>query len=168
MKEFLEEHELLTDVENALNVLSDAIRTALLHYLREKKIAVDEEKFPQLIEREIMMTPKGSRPQDPHADTRHNIVAAFISLNKGPTKSTFIASSIKFPAGTSMKTLEYKQLDVPSSHTNPHVFLNHATWPHHGPGNKSTKVDRYMLFCSFALDETAFRHTTAEAVLRNI
>ena len=159
----------MESVETALNTLSEAIKAALVLYLREEKIAFDEAKFPCLIEREIMMTPVGSPPQDPHADTRHNIVAAFISLNKGPTKSTYVASSIHdFPKGTSMQTLEYNQLHVPSSYHDPHVFLNHATWPHHGPGNKSKTVDRYMLFCSYALDETAFRHTTTEAVLRDI
>ena len=38
----------------------------------------------------------------------------------------------------------------------------------YGPGNKSKKEDRFMLFFAFALDEAASRHTTEEAVLRVI
>ena len=114
------------------------------------------------------MTPMGSIPQDPHSDTRQNIVSAFISLNESASKSTWVASNIAHPVGTLMQELEYKQFHVPSSHTDPHVIFNHATWPHYGPGNKSTVEDRFMLFFAFALDEAACRHTTGEEVLRVI
>ena len=155
-------------MKKALDELTADIKTALERYLKEEGKEIDDDKFPCLIEQEFMKTPMGSGPQDPHADTRHNIVTAFISLNKKKTKSTFVASSIELPPGTAMKALEYTQLPVPSSHTNPHVFFNHATWPHYGPGNMSTTEDRYILFVTYALDEAAYRHTTTEAVLRFI
>ena len=163
---FLHEQNILTSVKGALDVLNADIKTALLLYLKDVGREVEDERFPCLIGYEFMKTPTDTCPQDPHGDTRHNIVAAFISLDNRKTKSTFVASSIAFPPGTSMKALKYTQFEVPSSHTDPHVVFNHAAWPHYGPGNMSQTDDRYMLFVTYALDETACRHSTTEAVLR--
>ena len=52
-------------------------------------------------------------------------------------------------------------------HTQTQAFINHATWPHYGPGN-SMKQDRYVLFYVFSLDDAGARHTTAEEVIRYV
>lgn len=160
---------ILNDVEKAMDVLVKEVRATLVKFLTEEGKPEGGSctlNFPCIAETEFMKTPMRSRKQDAHCDARYDIVTAFISLNEGKTMSTYVAKNIDSPAGTRLNMLEYEQFEIPCSHTDPHIFFNHGTWPHYGPGNKSRKNDRFILFLSFAMDEVSSRHTTSETVLR--
>jgi len=132
-----------------------------------------------LIEWEIMMTPAGAPPQAAHADTHQNIVTVFVALNptgsKGRRSGYFAAPPLPVPEKTPrpMSELKYNQLDLDNyqldldNSVQTTVVINHAAWPHYGPGNPTTEV-RYNLFMAFAIDEMAARHTTGEQVYREI
>jgi hypothetical protein len=145
--------------------LSKICETAVRNKVMKEGLSL-EPGYPMLHETECMMTPIGAEKQDAHADTRFNIVSAFINLCICPGNSTWSATKESFTSsksGQHMNTLNYVQ--VPLAEDKVEVYINHSAWPHHGPGNKSDQV-RYVLFFAFALDERAMRHTTSEEVLR--
>jgi hypothetical protein len=126
-----------------------------------------------LTEWEIMMTPAEAPPQAAHADTHQNIVTVFVALNptgsQGRRSGYFATPPLPVPEKTPrpMSELNYKQLDLGNS-VETTVVINHAAWPHFGPGNPSRTAVRYNLFMAFAIGEMAARHTTGEQVYREI
>jgi len=161
------------------------IKLTKLRVIIQEKLSLEHEemfKLPavsHLIEMELMMTPTSSVPQSPHQDSLQNICTAFVELNNPGNSScstgTFFAEEFRekgtILSGKSLSTLKYKQLTEAGQATKrigPHidVVFNHATWPHHGPGNQGS-CDRYVLFFTFAMDTIAKRHTTGEVVLHS-
>ena len=117
-------------------------------------------------ETEGMMTPPKSPRQSAHGDSQFRLANVLLTLPKmkakctrGKAKSTWVAR-----AGTDLTSpeakMEFHQFELPSAR---HVLVNHAAWPHYGPGN-ATGHARYVLFFVFPLTEAASRHSTSESV----
>jgi hypothetical protein len=165
VKDWVKKQAELKGMVDTLSRLVDICQKEVMKKLLEESKDYDAG-YPRLHEMEFMMTPCGAGPQDPHADTKFNIVSAFIRLDTGDGKSTWTVKKDSFEKakqGTPMNELDYQQL--PFTKDKVEVVINHATWPHYGPGNKGSEL-RYVLFFAFAVDLRATRHTTSEEVLR--
>ena len=123
------------------------------------------------LEFEAIMTPPGAKQQDPHKDSEENIVTAFYyaGVHKaGSCNSTLVAKQDTNFDTQCEDPIEYHRLPILLDADNiaQEVCVNHAAWPHKGPGNPSKTEPRYGLFFSYSLTSAAQRHTTGETVLR--
>jgi hypothetical protein len=157
---FWKEHQLAKKV---INKLRDFVGTslAILH----------PSTFPPTpIECEAMMTPPKTDPQDSHLDSLLHIITCFCYAGKhasGACNSTFVAKANTSFDATCTDEIEYHRLPVAvdDNHYAQEIVINHASWPHFGPGNPSLTDRRYCLFFSYAMNATALRHTTGEEVI---
>ena len=126
---------------------------------------------PTLLETETMFTPPKSRCQDEHMDSNMNIVTVIVYVGKHPSgscNSTFVAKEDSNFDPSCTDKFQFHRLPIPvgSNLYTTQALVNHASWPHYGPGNPSLTEPRYSLFFSYAMDAAAVRHTTGEEVLR--
>jgi hypothetical protein len=118
---------------------------------------------------EMLMTPVGAPPQEPHQDTQQDMANVLVYFDFAPNEtflSTHVAVDGTF-AGDQLPLegqVQYHRVALKASEGYPlEALVMHATWPHFGPGNSGNKV-RYVLFYSFPLDEAASKRSTSENV----
>lgn len=164
-----------TDALNLLTTRAGAFAKTLREFNDVHKVWVADPGYPKEVhELEVLLTPRKSPFQGPHQDTRFNILVVFdyvddsLRVLEPATFSTFVADPARFEfRRAEYDDVKYIQIPRPRSlSTDGSVrwaLANHAAWPHHGPGNTSTRA-RHVIMYTFALDEAASRHTTGESV----
>jgi hypothetical protein len=117
---------------------------------------------------EMLMTPAGAPPQEPHQDTHQDMANVLVYFDFAPNDtflSTHVAVNDTFAGDELPSEVQYHRVALKASEGYPlEALVMHATWPHFGPGNMTGKKARYVLFYSFPLSEAAAKRSTAENV----
>ena len=116
-KQWVKRQPCLINLERDVRAIADICQKAIITKLLGLGMTVADG-YPKLHEMEFLLTPPKAVPQDAHADTRFNMVAILIRLDKGVGKATWTATSdsfLKASLGTEMSELDYEQLPLDST-----------------------------------------------------